>query len=148
MRAEGKLTGDHIARELNMHQRTVSRHLIRAKLSRQRDIDPRDEEPPRKYEYSALGDMVHLDIKTVRNYHEEGIRDEKNVNRYKSANKGAGTQCLHVAVDDHSRYASVSVMADETAESVTKHLIDTYQDYASRGTKIKSILTYNETLAK
>ena len=67
--------------------------------------------------------MVHLDTKTVRNYHEEGIRDEKNVNRYKLANKGAGTQCLQVELDDHSRYASVSVKSDETAESGTKHLI-------------------------
>ena len=31
MRKEGKQTGDHIARKLKMHQRTVSRHLIRAK---------------------------------------------------------------------------------------------------------------------
>ena len=46
MRKEGKLTGDHIARKLNMHQRTVSRHLIRAKLSRKKDIEDRDEEPP------------------------------------------------------------------------------------------------------
>ena len=38
-----------------------------------------------------------------------------------------GTQCIHVAVDDHSRYATASVMEDETAESVTKHLIETYQ---------------------
>ena len=28
MRKEGKMTGDHIARELNIPQRTVSRHLI------------------------------------------------------------------------------------------------------------------------
>ena len=28
IRKEGKLTGDHIARKLNMHQRTVSRHFI------------------------------------------------------------------------------------------------------------------------
>ena len=34
-------------------------------------------------------------------------------------------------------------MADETAESVTKHLIETCQDYASRCTKIKRILTDN-----
>ena len=38
MRKEEKLTGDHIARKLKMHQRTVSRHLIRAELSRQKEI--------------------------------------------------------------------------------------------------------------
>ena len=137
MRKEGKLTGDHIARELNMHQRTVSRHLIRAKLSRKADIEDRDEDPPRRYEHEALGDMVHLDIKKLRNFKEEGIRDCSSGNRHKSANKAAGSQCMHVAVDDHSRYASVSIMEDETAESVTKHLIETYQQYAARGIVIK-----------
>ena len=34
MRKEGKMTGDQIARELNIPQRTVSRHLSQAKLSR------------------------------------------------------------------------------------------------------------------
>ena len=137
------MTGDHIARVLNMHQRTVSRHLIRAELSRHRDIEPRDEDRPRRYEHEAPGDMVHLDIKKLRNFNEEGIRTDENGNRHKSANKAAGTQCMHVAVDDHSRYATVSVIEDETAESVTQHLIETYQHYASRGIVIKRMLIDN-----
>ena len=40
LRQEGKLTGDQIARKMNMHQRTVSRVLIRANLSREKDIEP------------------------------------------------------------------------------------------------------------
>ncbi len=54
------MTDDHIVRVLNMHHRTVSRHLIRAELSRQRDIQPRDEDPPRRYENEAAGDMFTL----------------------------------------------------------------------------------------
>ena len=50
---------------------------------------------------------------------------------------------MHVAIDDHSRYASVSIMENETAESVTKHLIETYQQYAARGILIKRVLTDN-----
>ena len=137
------MTGDHIARELNIPQRTVSRHLIEAELSRQKDIESRDEDPPQRYEHEAPGDMIHLDIKTLRNFHEEGIRNEEAGNRHKSANKAAGTQCIHVAVDDHSRYATASVMEDETAESVTKHLIETYQLYASKGIEVKRVLTDN-----
>ena len=51
IRKERKLTNDHIARKLKIHQRTVSLHLIRAKLSLQKDkdIEDRDEEPPRRY---------------------------------------------------------------------------------------------------
>ena len=143
LRQDGKLTGDHIARKMNMHQRTVSRVLIRANLSRQKDIEPRDEEPPRRYEHEAPGDMVHLDIKKLRNFNEEGIRNSTTGNRHKSANKAAGSQYMHVAVDDHSRYASVSIFEDETAESVTKHLIATYQHYAAQGIIIKRVLTDN-----
>ena len=50
---------------------------------------------------------------------------------------------MHVAVDDYSRYATVCVLEDETAESVTKHLIDTYHHYAARGIVIKRVLTDN-----
>ena len=143
MRKEGKQTGDHIARKLKMHQRTVSRHLIRAKLSRKKDKEIRDEEPPRRYQHEALGDMIHLDIKKLRNFNEEDVRDCKTGNRHKSVNKVAGSKCMHVAIDDHPRYASVSIMEDETAESVTKHLIETYQHYAAHGIHIKRVLTDN-----
>ena len=48
-----------------------------------------------------------------------------------------------LAVDCHSRYAIVSVMEDEKAKSVTKHLIDTYYHYAASGIVIKRVLTDN-----
>ena len=87
----------------------------------EKDIEPRVEDPPQLYEHEALGDMIHLDIKPLRNFHEEAG------NRHKSTNKVAKMQCMHVAIDDYSRYATVSVLEDETAESVPKHLIETYQ---------------------
>ena len=137
-----KLTGDHISRKLKIPQKTVSRVLVQANLFRQKDIEP-PEDPPKRSEHEALGDMLHLDIKKLRNFKEEGIRNADIGNRYKSRNKAVGSQYMHVAVDDHSRYATVSVLEDETAESVTKHLIDTYHHYAARGTVIKRVLTDN-----
>ena len=50
---------------------------------------------------------------------------------------------MHVAIDDYSRYATLSVLEDETAESVTKHLIDTYHHYAASGIVMKRVLTDN-----
>ncbi len=50
---------------------------------------------------------------------------------------------MHVAVDNHSRYETVSIFEDETAESVTKHLLETYQEYTSRSITIKRSLTDN-----
>ena len=50
---------------------------------------------------------------------------------------------MRVAVNDHSRYATVCVLEDETAESVTKHLTDAYHRYAARGIVLKRVLTDN-----
>ena len=126
-----------------MHQRTVSRHLIRAKLSSKKDIEDRNEKLSRRYKHEALRDMIHLDIKKLRNFNEEGVRDCNIDNRHKSADKATGSQCMPVAVYDHSRYASVIIMEDETEERVTKYIIETYQQYASHGTLIKRVLTDN-----
>lgn len=141
VRKIGKLTGDHIAGKTNVHQRTVSRHLVCAKLSQQEEIVERDEEPPRRYQNKAFGDMVHLDIHKLRNFNQEGVRDAGTLNRQESANKAVGSQCMHVAIDDHSRYASESILVDETAECVTQHMIDTYQQNASQGILVNRVLT-------
>ena len=94
IRKEEKLPSDHIARKLKMHQRTVSRHLIRAKLSLEK-IEDRDEETRQHYEHEALGDMIQLDIKKPRNFNEESVRDCSTGNRHKSANKATCSQCPH-----------------------------------------------------
>ena len=85
--------------------------------------------------------MVQLYIKKLRNFKKEGIRNSGNGNRHKSANKSSGSQCTHVAVDDYSRFASVSILVDETAARVTKNLKETYQCYASISNVIKRVLT-------
>ncbi len=140
LRVEGNLTGDHIARKFGMYQRTVSRVLIRAGVSRKKDIEE-PEEPRQRDEHEAAGEVIYLDLKNLRNFNEEGIRNPGNGNRHKSANKRKGWQCIHVAVDDHSLYATVSIYEDQTAESVTNHLIVTCQHDVSHGIVIKRVLT-------
>ena len=76
--------------------------------------------------------MVHPDINKLQNFKEEGTRNCSTSNRHKSANKVAGSNCMHMAVGDHSCYASASVMEDETAESITKLLIDYGSGYKSK----------------
>ena len=80
----------------------------------------RDEDSPRHYEHEVLEDMIHLDNKKLRNFNEEGVRDCSTGNRHKSA----GSHSMDAAIDDYLRYLVVSKMEDETAESVTKHLIE------------------------
>ena len=56
------LTGDHIARIVDIPRRTVSDIISRAGLSRQKDIKL-PEDPPKRYEHENPRDMIHLDIK-------------------------------------------------------------------------------------
>ena len=67
--------------------------------------------------------MVHPDINKLQNFNEEGIRNFRTANRHRSANKVAGSHCMHIAVGDHSRYASASIIVGETVANITKHLI-------------------------
>ena len=48
---------------------------------------------------------------------------------------------MHVALDDHSRFATVSIPEDEIAKGVTKNLIETYQHYAFKGIVVIRVLT-------
>ena len=83
--------------------------------------------------------MIHTDIKKLRNFNNEGVRDCGTSNRHKSVDEVAGSQCMHLVVDDHSRHALVSIMEDETAKSVTKNLIE----YAARGIVTERVLNDN-----
>ena len=123
LRNNEKLTVDHIARKFNLHYSIVSGHLVSAKLTRQEEIAEREVEPPIRHEHKALGDMVHLDIQKLRNYNQEVIRNASTGSRQKSANKAVCSQSIHVAIDDQSRYASESILADETAEGLPVQLL-------------------------
>ena len=72
--------------------------------------------------------MVHIGIKNQRTCKQEGIRNAGIGNRHKSVYNVVDSQIMHVAINIGSRYASVSIIADETADSVIQHLLNTYRD--------------------
>ena len=65
-------TGQRIATELGISPSTVSRTLRRLGLSRIKDIDPLP--PPRRYERSRSGEMVHINIKKLGRFKALGHR--------------------------------------------------------------------------
>ena len=83
--------------------------------------------------------MIRLDIKNLRNFNKEGVRDCATGNMHELVDEVAGSECMRVAVDDQSRYGLVSIMEDETAECVTKNLIE----YAARGMVTKRVSNDN-----
>jgi transposase InsO family protein len=93
-----------------------------------------------RYEYGAVGDLVHLDIKKLGRFWQVGKRILKDgVNR----SDGAGWTYAHVAVDDHSRFAHVQLRPSERGADCARFAQAVITTYAAQGTPIRRILTDN-----
>jgi transposase InsO family protein len=116
---------------------TIWRVLRRYDVSRA-ERQPRP--PANRYEYAAVGELVHLDIKKLGRFWQVGkqaLRD--GVRR----NYGAGWSFAHVAVDDHSRHATVQLRTSERGADCAAFTAEVIRTYAEHGTPIRRILTDN-----
>jgi transposase InsO family protein len=95
---------------------------------------------PNRYEYAAVGELVHLDIKKLGRFWQVGHRVLRDGVR-RSA--GAGWQYAHVAVDDHSRYAIVQLRNSERGTDCVRFTAEVISAYAQQGRPIQRILTDN-----
>jgi transposase InsO family protein len=115
---------------------TIWRVLVRHGCSRA-------ERAPRpaanRYEYAAVGELVHLDIKKLGRFWHVGKRVLGDGNR----SKGAGWSYAHVAVDDHSRHAIVQLRNSERGQDCAAFVHAVINAYAQQGTPIQRILTDN-----
>jgi transposase InsO family protein len=116
---------------------TIWRVLKRHGCSRQARM-PRP--APNRYEYAAVGELVHLDIKKLGRFWQVGHRVLRDGVR-RSA--GAGWQYAHVAVDDHSRYAIVQLRNSERGTDCVRFTAEVISAYAQQGRPIQRILTDN-----
>ena len=97
---------------------------------------------PNRYEYAAPGELVHLDIKQLGRFWHVGKHVLKDgVQR----SRRAGWTYAHVAVDDHSRHATVELHPSLTAAACVAFTSRVIAAYAERGTPIQRILTDNGT---
>jgi len=112
--------------------------LLRLGLGRLRDLNPSP--PVQRYEWSRPGELVHLDIKKLGRI----VRPSHRVtgNRRDTVD-GAGWEFAHVAIDDHSRAAFVQMHADERKSSASEFLRAAVAHYATRGVRIKRLMTDN-----
>jgi transposase InsO family protein len=116
---------------------TIWRVLVRHQCSRAAS-QPRP--PANRYEYDAVGELVHLDIKKFGRFWRLGKRA---LGDHVPRNRGAGWQFAHVAVDDHSRHAVVELRQSEQAVDCVAFTRRVIAAYAERGTPIQRILTDN-----
>ncbi len=127
-----------IAQATGLSTATVSRILQRAQLNRWRHLHPAP--PVVRYEHSAPGDLLHLDIKGMTRYQQVSIRGD---GRRRGRPQFAGWQALHVAIDDHSRLAFSRMLPNQKTETAIAFLHAAVAFYAQRGIRIRRLLTDN-----
>jgi transposase InsO family protein len=116
---------------------TVSRILRRHGLNRLKSLDPAPP-PVVRYERATPGELIHLDIKKLGRFSRPGVRGTGN---RADRNEGAGTEALHVAIDDHSRLGFACVLPNEKIPSVLAALHQAVSFHRFHGIVPKAVLT-------
>jgi transposase InsO family protein len=133
-----RLTALEIATKLRMPRSTVAAVLKRAGLSRLRYLDP--PQAVRRYEHTAPGDLIHLDIKKLGRI--RGIGHRITGDR-RDRFRGAGWEYVHVAIDDFSRFAYVEVLANEQGDTTAGFFRRALIFFRRHRIQVKRVLTDN-----
>lgn len=140
--------GPHrIAHELGMPPSTVYGVLRRAGLSVLARLD-RTTRAVIRYERAYPGALVHLDVKRLGRIPDGGGKRfdpgfaETGAGRKRRGPK-RGHDYIHVAVDDHSRFAYVECLPDERAATTAGFLERMLAAMAHRGITVERVLTDN-----
>jgi transposase InsO family protein len=131
-------SGFRIAQHTGLSRSTVSRILRHRGLHRLQALDPAP--PPRRYEYTQPGGLLHLDIKALGRFHRPQFRHHPWGYRRSS---GAGWEYLHVAIDDYSRIAFALLLPDQSHRAALAFLRAALAYYATLGISIQRVMTDN-----
>jgi len=139
--------GPHrIAWELGMHASTVYGALKRAGLSVLARLD-RSTRSIIRYERERPGELVHFDIKKLGKVPDGGGKRFDAGWRESGAGRRrpgpGGHDYLHVAIDDHSRYAYVEALPDEKGPTTAGFLTRAVIAFAEAGISVERVLTDN-----
>lgn len=119
--------------KLSMPTSTVYKILCRLGINRL--AKPMPAAAPTRYEYAHPGELVHVDVKKLGT---KGL-----VPLPRSIRSQVGHQCLHVMLDDCSRWVFSAIYADESAASATEFLERGIAHFAALGVTIERVLTDN-----
>ena len=100
-------SGARIAAYHDVPKSTVTAEWRRQGLHRLPPVTP--PAPVRRYERAAPGELVHLDIKKLGKIARIGHR--MHGDRRQRA-RGIGWECVHIAIDDHSRLSYAEVLPE------------------------------------
>ena len=138
-----------IGHRLGIHPSTAHRVLSRYGLARLTWQDRATGRVIRRYERSAPGELVHVDIKKLGRIPDGGghrMVGKARGNRNKTgseANRRPGYTFLHNAVDDHSRLAYTEILGDERKDTAAGFWQRANAFFAAHGITVERVLTDN-----
>ena len=143
LRRNQRLTYECIAERVGLSRSAVARVCKSAGLAKL---------PPlqgavaiRRYERKTPGELLHIDTKKLHRFDKPGHR----VTGDRTQNTPrAGSQALHVAIDDHSRVGFSLMLADEKAVSACAFVLAALRYYKALGVRIHSVMTDNGSAYK
>ncbi len=139
LRRDYRMTAGEIADRLGLARSTVARWLKRMGLGHLSLLEPRP--PVIRYQRERPGELIHLDIKSLGRFNKPGHRVTKQ--RKGNRNRGAGWDCVHVAIDDATRLAYVEVLPDQKRATTTGFLVRALRWFRARGIKVERVMTDN-----
>ena len=135
-----RMSAKEIAELLEMALSTVSLWLKRIGLGKRWRLEP----PPLRYERARPGELLHVDVKKLGRIGRKGPGHRVRAGRRsRFRSRGAGWDCLHVAIDDATRLAYVEVLSDEHPKSAIGFLERALAWFAERGVAVERVLTDN-----
>jgi transposase InsO family protein len=148
LRRATRMTGAEIAETLAMPLKTVQGILTRIGLGRRSRLD---QERVVRYERSAPGELVHIDVKKlgriqrgagkrVVGHGQRGLRVRDALGNRRGT---AGWDCVHIAIDDYSRLAYVEVLEDERATTAIGFLRRALAHFKAHGIHVERVMTDN-----
>ena len=141
-RRRRKVGPHRLGPELGHPRSTVYAVLRRRGLSRLSHLD-RPTAIPVRYERERPGELLHVDVKKLGRIRPGGGWRKLGKSSESKAVKGrgAGYDYLHVAIDDHSRYAFVEVHPDERGATCASFVLRAAAHLADLGVRVERVMT-------
>lgn len=96
--------------------------------------------PVRRYEWAHPGELLHLDTKKLGRIERPSHRVTGD---RRDRVRGIGWECLHVCIDDHSRFSHAAIRPDERKDTAVDFLLQVVAHYRQLGIPVQRIMTDN-----
>lgn len=133
-----RLPATVVGQQLGIPRSTVGLILRKKGLSRWSSLEKK--KPPIRYEIAEPGGLLHMDTKKLGKIEGIGHRIHGD---HRIRARGIGWECLHVAIDAHTRSSYAEILPDEKKETTASFLHRALLHFRHNGVWIQRILTDN-----